>query len=191
MIVSHAAVRARLAGDAGVEGRTGENVPAASLAQVTFEEQLGLNLGEERIELRHYGPGHTDGDGVVWFQTSKVVHMGDLFFNAGFPFIDLGAGGDVRGYLAVVGEVLAELEDAGPGWRVIPGHGKVCGPDELRAFHEMLEECVARVEEALAAGDSMQQMLEVDILAGLGSWGVGFITKQRMVETLATGLAAK
>lgn len=191
LIVSHAAVRARLAGDAGVEGRTGQDIPAAALAEVTFDEQMGLNLGGERIEIRHYGPGHTDGDGVVWFKTSKVVHMGDLFFNGGFPFIDLGAGGDVRGYVAVVGEVLAELEEAGSEWRVIPGHGAICGADDLRAFHEMLEDCVARVEEALAAGDGVEQMLEVDILAGYESWAAGFINTKRMVETLATGLDAK
>jgi glyoxylase-like metal-dependent hydrolase (beta-lactamase superfamily II) len=54
----------------------------------------------------HLGPGHTDGDSVIYFTGSKVVHMGDLFFNGKFPFVDLASGGDVAGLLQNIETIL-------------------------------------------------------------------------------------
>jgi cyclase len=36
--------------------------------------------------------GHTDGDSIVFFPHSNVVHMGDDFVTCGFPFIDAESG---------------------------------------------------------------------------------------------------
>lgn len=193
-VVGHAQLRRRLVGAEGVEGRTGSNTPAAALPTITFDDDVELHVGEERVVVRHYGAGHTDGDGVVWFQTSKVVHMGDLFFNGMFPYVDLGSGGRVRGYAAAVAGVLAELEaqpNGGADWRIIPGHGDVCGVAELRSFHAMIVDCIGLVETALAKGQTMEQMLEREILADYEGWSWRFITSQKFIETLGTDLARK
>ncbi len=193
-IVGHEQMRRRLVGDAGVEGRTGEGIPPAAYPTITYDDDLELHVGDERVVLRHYGPGHTDGDGIVWFQTSKVLHMGDMFFNGMFPYIDLGSGGNVRGYGAAVAGVLADLEaqpGGGADWRIIPGHGEVCGLAELKAYHGMLSDCIARVEAALEAGQTMEQLLAGEVLAGYEDWSWRFMTTGKFIEILGTDLAAK
>lgn len=189
-VVAHTRARARLAGDPGIDGRKGQDIPIEALPTVTFDDDLELFVGSERIVVKHYGLGHTDGDGIVWFHGSKVVHMGDQFFNGMFPFVDLGSGGDIRGYAATIQAVVAELEaleDAS--WRIIPGHGEVCGLAELKAFEAMLAGCISKVEQAQARGMSVEDMLAGKVLADYESWSWRFITSKRFIETLATNLA--
>jgi glyoxylase-like metal-dependent hydrolase (beta-lactamase superfamily II) len=185
-IVAHANVRRRVSGDDTIDGRT-ERLPAAALPVITFDAGIELHLNGERITVRHYGPGHTDGDSVVWFHGSQVVHTGDLFFKDRFPYIDLGSGGSVRGYRRAVAEVLAELPD---GWKVIPGHGAQCGKPELQAFHDVLSECIERVEAALARGEGVETMLADGLLDDHGAtFGQGFVSTKSFLEVLATDLA--
>ena len=191
-IVAHERVRLRMEASPKIEGRKGAGIAAEAYPTVTYDDGLELFVGPERIELKYYGSGHTDGDGVVWFHHSKVVHMGDLFFHGMFPFIDLGSGGDPQGYAAAVGAVIAELEAIdGENWRIIPGHGAVCGLADLTSFHKMLTGSIRAVSEAQASGMSMEEMLAKKILGLYESFSWRFISTQRFLETLATHLATK
>ena len=75
------------------------DTPKEALPVLTFENSMSVHFNGEEIRLIHLGPGHTDGDSIVYFTKSGVVHMGDLFFNGRFPFVDLGSGGDVAGLM--------------------------------------------------------------------------------------------
>jgi len=185
-IVAHAAVRERLAGDRAREGRVAEDTPVAALPTVTFRDSLELFLNGERIELRHFGPGHTDGDSVVWFHGSKVVHLGDLCFHGRFPFIDTGSGGDPDGYVAALGQV---VDSIGDDWKFIPGHGPVGTKAELARAQAGLADCVARVRGALAQGKTVEQMVAEHVLADYESWSWSFIPTERFIGDLAAALA--
>lgn len=188
-VLAHSNVRRRMAQDPTVEGRVAEELQAGGLPVVTFDQGLTLHFNGEEIRVMHYPAGHTDGDSVVWFQGSNVVHMGDLYFQSGYPFIDVDSGGSVEGYLAAVEGVLSWAPaDA----RIISGHGVVTGVDELREYRDMISILVERVREALAAGLSTADMIE----GGLSSdydqrWAPPghFIQPARFLETLATELA--
>ena len=185
-ILAHDNVRARLAGGEGVEGRKGENTPASALPTVTYEHSVRLHLNGEEILVRHYGPGHTDGDSVVFFRTSKVVHMGDLMFNGMFPFIDAGSGGSPTGYARSVESVLSEIDGD---WKVIPGHGPLGDRDALERFHVMLVDCIERVKEGLAEGKDAGTMLRDGILNDYDAeWSWSFITTSRFLTDLAAAL---
>ena len=54
-------------------------------------------MNGEEIKAIHYPNGHTDGDAIIYFKGSNVVHMGDHLFNKMFPFVDLNSGGTVQG----------------------------------------------------------------------------------------------
>lgn len=177
-ILSHENVRVRLAGK--------EDSPAAALPLLTFDEGLALHLNGERIDVMHFGPGHTDGDSIVVFNESNVVHMGDLFFNGMFPFIDLDSGGDVQGYVDVVGAIAESLED---GVRIIPGHGPVSDLATLKEFHAMLTATTQKVAGALAAGKSADEMVAEGLLADYEAWSWRFVDLERFTRTLATSLA--
>ena len=76
-IIAHRNVRKRLA--------AGKNTPRSALPVVTYEKTVSLHFNGEDIEILHLPAGHTDGDSVIFFKGSKVVHMGDHFFNGRFP----------------------------------------------------------------------------------------------------------
>jgi cyclase len=179
VIVAHDNVRARLA--------AGPNPTAqAGLPLVTFGADLSLHLNGERVHAVHYPAAHTDSDSVVFFEGSKVVHMGDLFFHERFPFIDLDSGGSLAGLQAGVADVLARTDDA---WRVIPGHGPLATRADLAAYAQMLERSAALVREALAGGDDVAAMLHNGLLADYESLSWEFITTQRWLETLVRDLS--
>ena len=183
-------VRLRLLGDPKkIGGRVAEEVPApASLPVVTYEDELVLHVNGEDVRIMHFGPGHTDGDSVVFFPTSNVVHMGDLFFNIGYPFIDLGSGGDVEGVIKGCKRVI-ELVPADAA--VIPGHGDATDIAGLKAYVAMLEECLARVRKAHAEGKTAEQMVGAGLLADFNPrWGkFDFVTPEKWIKTLAEYVA--
>jgi glyoxylase-like metal-dependent hydrolase (beta-lactamase superfamily II) len=131
-----------------------------------------VHLNGEDVRALHYARGHTDGDSVIFFPRSKVVHMGDDFVTYGFPFVDVASGGSVLGLVQNLDAVLAVLPDD---VKVIPGHGPVSTKAELRVFAAMLRDCVARVDTARRAGKSLAQMQQENVLAPHDALGQGFI----------------
>jgi glyoxylase-like metal-dependent hydrolase (beta-lactamase superfamily II) len=186
-ILAHANVRRRLAGDTSIGGRVQEETPAAALPVVTYEDGLSIHFNGEEIRVFHLPAAHTDGDSVVWFTGSGVVHVGDLYFQVGYPFIDLGSGGSVEGLIAGVKAVLARVPaDA----RVIPGHGEVTGVDGLREYLAMIEEVAGRVRRALAEGQSEDEIVAAGLTKDFDArWGrFDFVPPERFVRTLVQDL---
>jgi cyclase len=183
-------VRRRLAGDKqAVGGRVAEPPAApAALPAVTYEDGIVLHVNGEDVRVMHLGPGHTDGDSVVFFQGSNVVHMGDLFFNIGYPFIDLASGGDVEGVIKSCKQVI-ELVPADAA--VIPGHGDATDVAGLKTYVAMLEECLARVRKAHAEGKTAEQMVGAGLLSDFNArWGkFDFVTPEKWIGTLAEYVA--
>jgi len=177
-VVAHANVRARMGKD---------GAPAEALPVVTFADGLSLHFNGEEIRLIHCPGAHTDGDTVVWFTGSKVVHLGDLYFQVGYPFVDVSSGGNVRGIIAGVKQVLALVP---ADTRFVPGHGEVTGKDGLVEYLEMLETITARIQEHLAQGDDVSTMLSVGVTEDFDErWGhFDFVTPQRFVESVVASL---
>lgn len=183
MLVSHANTRARLAGAPGVVGRTSDDTPAEALPVVTFGESASLWMNGEEVRLVHLGAGHTDGDAIVWFTGSNVIHLGDVYFAESFPFVDMDSGGDVMGLIAIVEGVLEFApEDA----LFVAGHGAPTGRDELLEYVAMLRETAERVRVAVGAGQDVGRMMEDGLLDEFDErWGQGtFITPAAWLTTL-------
>jgi glyoxylase-like metal-dependent hydrolase (beta-lactamase superfamily II) len=121
---------------------------------ITFDQSASVHFNGEEIKFIHYGPGHTDGDSVIYFTGANVVHMGDQFVN-GFPFIDFSSGGNVAGYIKTIGVVLEKIPaDA----KIIPGHGKLSTVEDLKNYHAMLNETVAFVQKQIADGKTLAEI---------------------------------
>jgi cyclase len=73
--------------------------------------------GEDGRAL-HFARGHTDGDVIVFFPRSNVVHLCDDFVTYGFPFVDVQSGGSLRGMIGKVERAMAAVPDD---VKVIPG----------------------------------------------------------------------
>jgi glyoxylase-like metal-dependent hydrolase (beta-lactamase superfamily II) len=155
VIVAHDNVRIRLTREQFIEFYQYSAPPAspAALPVVTFNDRSTLHLNGEAVEIHHVARAHTDGDSIVHFPGSKVLHLGDVFFNGSFPFIDLSNGGSIRGLLAAV-EFAATL--CGDGYQVIPGHGPLTDCAGLSAYRSMLETVTGRIQQQLQAGAGLE-----------------------------------
>ena len=130
--------------------------PKGALPVVTFNDQVTLHLNGEAVTAHHVPRGHTDGDSIVYFSESNVLHMGDIFFNGRYPYIDLDGGGTVQGMIAAVekGLGLADGET-----RVIAGHGPLSDRPGLQEYHDFLVTVRDRVQALVNQGMSLEQAI--------------------------------
>ncbi|MBT8080606.1 MAG: MBL fold metallo-hydrolase [Gammaproteobacteria bacterium] len=128
--------------------------PQEGLPVLTYDERMQMFFNGERIDLMHFSAAHTTGDTAVIFRGSNVVHMGDVF-NASYPFIDVGNGGDLDGMIRFIGATLAELNSESI---VVPGHGPVLGYADMQDFLDMLKTTRARLATLIDQGYSLQQV---------------------------------
>jgi glyoxylase-like metal-dependent hydrolase (beta-lactamase superfamily II) len=184
-IVAQDNVRKRLVSGATIMGNKVEPMAAAGLPVVTYAEAVSVHFNGEEIKAIHFPHGHTDGDSVIFFTKSNVVHMGDDFFNGFFPFVDMESGGSVQGMTAGVAKVLAQIPaDA----KVIPGHGPLSDVAGLKSYHHMLEATTAIVARQVKAGKTLAQIQASGLGAEWDSWGKGFINTKTWIETVYNSL---
>jgi cyclase len=159
--------------------------PKEALPVITFEHDVTLHVNGEDIRALHPPSGHTDGDSIVFFPKSNVVHMGDDFVRYGFPFIDLQGGGSSAGMIAACEGALAQLP---ADVKVIPGHGALATPDDVRAFVQMLKDTRAAVAKGIKAGKSMEQLKKDKVLEPWQKYSGPFISTDAFIETLYNDL---
>ncbi len=176
-IVAHTNVRTRL-----ISGGTS----AVGLPIVTFDESLSIHFNGEEIRAFHIPSGHTDGDALIYFTDSNVLHMGDDFFQGRFPYVDLAAGGSVRGLIAGIEQVINYMPDD---VRIIPGHGPLSNLDDLSTYVRMIRENLAMVEEKMENGLSLEEIQSEGVAEEWSGWGAGFISTDRWLETLYNELS--
>jgi glyoxylase-like metal-dependent hydrolase (beta-lactamase superfamily II) len=184
-IIAHHNVRKRVEADNDFDGKPGTRAPRHALPIITFDHQVSVHLNGEDIRGLHVPSGHTDGDTVVFFTASKVVHMGDDFFNGMFPFIDLESGGTVKGYAAAVDKVLADLP---ADVKIIPGHGPLATRDDLKEYVAMIKDTSAVVQKGIDAGKTVEQLKQEKPLARWDKWGAGFLKTDDYLHQLYNGL---
>lgn len=182
VIVAHDNVRIRMAAGSFIKAFNNRTEPqvGAALPVVTFNDQASLHLNGEQARMHHVSNAHTDGDSIVHFEGSNVVHMGDTFFNGRFPFIDVDNGGSVDGVIATANKVLALVDNE---TRIIPGHGPVTDKTGLMAYRDMLITVRGRVAELKSGGNSLEEVVAAGVIddfkesfgAGGDAWPAAFV----------------
>jgi glyoxylase-like metal-dependent hydrolase (beta-lactamase superfamily II) len=192
-IIAQDNVRKRLeeGGNAGNGGSVKfEHKPAAKgeLPIITFDHDVTVHLNGEDIRALHFPAGHTDGDSVIYFPKSNVVHMGDDFITYGFPFIDIDSGGSIDGMIDGVEKAIAQLP---ADVKVIPGHGSVSNLDDVHAYVKMLKETRAVVQDGLNKKMTLEQMKEKKVLDPWKKYSGDFISEDVFLETLYNSLTGQ
>lgn len=158
VIVAHDNVRQRMS--TGLEmsslGRKVEPSPEGALPVITFDSELSLHLNGDEMRVYHVANAHTDGDAIIYFANDNVLHMGDTYFNIGYPFIDVSSGGTVDGYIAAVEKGLSLADDD---TQIIPGHGPMSNKKEMSEFVAMLKDLRNAVAELKNKGMSLEDVL--------------------------------
>ena len=188
LIVAHENVRKRMGSEQFIEFLRMKTPPSPkpALPVVTFAGAMSFHLNGEEIRGIHVPRAHTDGDAIVHFLGSDVIHMGDVYFNGYYPFIDSSAGGTVDGVIAACDQVLGIATDR---TKIIPGHGPLSNRAELREYRDMVAAVRARVRELKGQGRTLEQVKAAKPSAAYDAkWGKGFINADAFVESVYRSL---
>jgi len=192
-IIAQDNVRKRLESGGGLGNGSSvhmETKPAShdALPIITFDHDVTVHLNGEDIRALYFPAGHTDGDSIIFFPHSNVVHMGDDFVTYGFPFIDVESGGSINGMVDAVAQVISQLP---PDVKVIPGHGPISNLDDVRAYLGMLKETRDAVRKALKDGKTLDQMKQAKLLDPWKKYSGQFINEDAFLETLYNSLTGQ
>ena len=187
MIVAHENVRKRLnPADFQAEMERSQQAPPDALPVVTFTAVVSFYWNGEKIKAFHVEHAHTDGDAIIHFANANVFHMGDTFFNGSFPYIDVGSGGNINGLIHAADRVLGM---ANSDTQIIPGHGPLAKPADLRNYRDMLITLRDRIRTMANDGMSIDQIVAADPTSNLsGSWRGN---AERTVRAAAQNLGAR
>jgi cyclase len=189
-IIAHDNVRKRLeaggpAGNGGSLHMEFKPQPKEALPILTFDHDVTVHLNGEDIRALYFPAGHTDGDSIIFFPKSNVVHMGDDFVTYGFPFIDVDSGGSINGMIDAVEKVIGQLP---PDAKIIPGHGPVSSLDDVRAYLTMLKATRDAVASALKESKTLDQMKQAKLLDPWKKYSGDFVSEDVFLETLYNSL---
>ncbi len=179
IIIAHTNVRTRLS-TPNSGGREFKPLAPVGLPMITYNEGLSIHFNGEEVRAVYYPSGHTDGDTVLFFTASNVVHLGDDFFVGRFPFVDLNSGGSVEGLAKNIGELIKTIPaDA----KLIPGHGAISTVNDLKTYHQMLLETTSIVREKMKT-KSLDDIKKEGFPEKYKEWGSGFIKTEAWIETI-------
>lgn len=185
-IVAHTNTKKRLSEAHDLLGMHFEPVPAGALPTTTFEDTHSIEANGEKLELSHVPPAHTDTDIFVHYSKGNVLHMGDVFFNGMYPFIDAGTGGSINGMIAGAERGLAMVNAS---TKIVPGHGPLADRAALDNYRAMLTTIRDRVRSLKTAGRTLVEIEAAKPTAEFdAAWGAGMLPPNAFVGLVYTTL---
>lgn len=133
-----------------------EAYPESAWPDITYDSEMRFHLNDQTVELLHFGPAHTTGDTAVFFREANVIHMGDVFNNAGYPFIDADNGGTLDGVITFCEAVLALINDE---TTVVPGHGATTTKKEFMRYTQDLAVIQSRIIALVKKGKDLDGII--------------------------------
>jgi cyclase len=153
--------------------------PPEALPTETFKDKHTLDANGDQIQLAYVPPAHTDTDIYIRFSKGDVLHLGDLFFNGMYPFIDAGTGGRINGMIAAADTVLKVVSEK---TKIVPGHGPLGDKSALTKYRDMMATIRDRVQKLKTAGRTLEEAVAANPTADLDAvWGKGFLDPKTFV----------
>lgn len=148
--------------------REGPPAPEAAIPVLTIADggKLTLHFDGETVHVMHVPPAHSLGNIMVHYQTSNVIHMGDLYSPERYPVM---AGGTIDGFIEA-NEIALSLADDNT--RFIAGNGVVTGQAEVRAYINMVQIVKSRMADMISDGLSQEEVIAANPTAEFNAtWG--------------------
>jgi glyoxylase-like metal-dependent hydrolase (beta-lactamase superfamily II) len=190
LIIAHDNVRRRLSTEQFIDFMRARvpPMPKEGLPVVTFSQDVTFHINGDEVVVFHVPRAHTDGDGIIRFRKANIFHMGDVFFNGFYPFIDYSSGGTPDGFIAAVDRVLGMSDD---NTRIIPGHGPLASKSDLVAYRAMLAGTIGNIKKIVSEGKNLDAVVAAKPTAEFDErWGKGFVPPARYIEMVMKGLGA-
>jgi len=161
IIVAHENTRKRLSANQFIDIFKSEQkaYPYEALPKITFSESVTFNMNGETVQVYYVKNAHTDGDAIIYFKESNVLHTGDVFVRYGLPFIDQQNGGSIDGMIAGADQILKIINDD---TKIIPGHGQISNKKDLIEYKNMLQTVRNRIADGIKAGKTIDQIISSD-----------------------------
>ncbi|WP_417786264.1 MBL fold metallo-hydrolase [Tenacibaculum sp.] len=185
VIVSHENVRKRMSIEQVIRGKKRPASPKEALPVITFSKDIQFYIDDEPIMITHIHNAHTDGDALVYFGNSNVLHVGDAYFQGKFPYIDLNSGGTIDGYIEGVKKMIMIADDD---TKIIPGHGNVSSKKELKIYLSMLKDLKSVIASEIKKGVSLEEVKKNSSLTEKYKSYNGWITEEKIKETIYKSL---
>lgn len=188
LIVAHDNVRKLLSTDNTIKvfNKDIKASPKQALPVITFSKDTSFHINHETIHVFHVHNAHTNGDSIVHFKNSNVIHTGDVWFNGFYPFIDVEHGGSLEGVIVAVTAIinLADEETV-----IIPGHGPVGDKEALIEYRNMLTSMLSKLRTYKSQEKSIEEVVEAKPTKELDAiWGDGFLLPDQWVGIIYDGL---
>ncbi len=155
---------------------------------VTFNDKMSVYMNGEQVAVFHVENAHTDGDALLYFAKSNVLHTGDTYFKGRYPYIDLNSGGGIEGYINAVKAGLLVIDDE---TKIIPGHGSIATKADYETFLKMLQEIKDTIQTQITNKKTEEEVAIMEAITkkydDLG-YGSGFINSERFRRTLYKSL---
>lgn len=137
------------------------------LPTLTFKKHLSIHEDDEEIAIFYFGNGHTDGDVIIKFNNSNVIHTGDSFVLYGLPFIDISNGGSIKGFINNLDKIVALCNDE---TIIIPGHGGISNVGQVKKLSKDLKDYYNKTIEGNAKGLNVKDISDIiDVELGKNS----------------------
>lgn len=175
-IVAHRVTRERLSTTQTMRlfHNTIPPAPPGALPSICMDESLTIWRNGDTIESADFAPAHTDTDISIHFLKADVLHVGDVWFNGMYPFIDEGAGGCIGGMIRAGEKVLAVASGS---TKIVPGHGPLGAKADFRKYYDMLAGVHDKIAALKAAGLSEQEAIARKPAADFdATFGRGFMS---------------
>jgi glyoxylase-like metal-dependent hydrolase (beta-lactamase superfamily II) len=146
--------------------------PVDARPTVLFDQAKTIKFHGKTIELKYYGPCHTDSDVWAYFVEPDVLVTGDTWWNGYYPFIDNENGGSIDGMIRAANDNIAKASEH---TIVVPGHGPIGGRAELIEYRDMLVGIRDKVAALKSKGMTRAQIIAAKPTADYDAkWG-GFV----------------
>ncbi len=136
----------------------------ARLPVVTYGmgDPVRLRVNGETVELIPVRAAHTGGDTMIRFVNADVIMVGDFYRNFGYPFIDVGNGGSLKGALEAL-ELTMKI--AGPNTKLVPGHGTFINRTDIIPYRDMILAVQAKVQQLIKEGKTEDEVVAAKVTA--------------------------
>lgn len=161
-------------------------VPAGARPTIIVDDEREFTFAGDTIKVEHFGPGHTDGDVLVYFEKADVMALGDTFWNGNYPFIDYEEGGSINSAIGWANKAIGRTTDQ---TILVPGHGSVGNRAQLIEFRDMLVTVRDKVSALKAQGKSLEDVIAAKPTAAFDDkWGRFVIGSQFFTKLVYDGV---
>jgi glyoxylase-like metal-dependent hydrolase (beta-lactamase superfamily II) len=164
IIIAHENAESDLmANDAETQWVSKRNI---AMPDITFSDKFTIRIGGKNVDLVYLGPGHSESLVAVHYVEDKVAHVVDVANIKQVGYRTLGK--PVKQYIRQLKKARELDFDV-----IIPGHANIGGPEDLDIYIDYLTALVAQVEDAIAAGKSLEQTqktIKMDKFKTLKRW---------------------